>query len=137
MSYTGHWIVAVGGTLILCMAIINTVQRRPRNRFAWGYSSSRAIIGTALIIVGGVTSKWIWRDEWIIWMYVPLDASGKWFQHAKMARFLFDSQTSKYRDWLRCGGLRGLVHPFLLGSLNQEAGNRIPVEHRILKCGEG
>ncbi|KAG8926507.1 hypothetical protein FRC00_002859, partial [Tulasnella sp. 408] len=32
MAYTGHWMVAVAGTLILCMAIVNVVQRRPRNR---------------------------------------------------------------------------------------------------------
>ncbi|KAG9043732.1 hypothetical protein FS837_009199 [Tulasnella sp. UAMH 9824] len=68
MTYTGHWIVAVAGTLILCMAILNTVQRQPRNRFAWGYSSSRAINGVALIILGGITSKWIDIDSWIIWM---------------------------------------------------------------------
>ncbi|KAG8951229.1 hypothetical protein FRC00_007373, partial [Tulasnella sp. 408] len=67
MTYTGHWIVAVGGTLIMCMAILNTVQRQPRNRFAWGYSSSRAVTGAALIILGGITSKWIDIDSWIIW----------------------------------------------------------------------
>ncbi|KAG8935218.1 hypothetical protein FRC01_005474 [Tulasnella sp. 417] len=57
MSYTGHWLVAVAGTLILCMAILNTVQR------------------VALIIIGGVTSKWIARMEWIIWI-LPTIAIG-------------------------------------------------------------
>ncbi|KAG9043731.1 hypothetical protein FS837_009198 [Tulasnella sp. UAMH 9824] len=75
MAYTGHWIVAVGGTLILCMAIINTVQRRPRNRFAWGYCSSRAIIGVTLTILGGVTSNWIQRSNWVIWI-LPTVAIG-------------------------------------------------------------
>ncbi|KAG9043730.1 hypothetical protein FS837_009197 [Tulasnella sp. UAMH 9824] len=75
MAYTGHWIVAVGGTLILCMAIINTMQRRPRNRFAWGYNLSRSIIGIALIILGGFTSGWIKKDEWIIWI-LPAIAIG-------------------------------------------------------------
>ncbi|KAG8940000.1 hypothetical protein FRC04_005685 [Tulasnella sp. 424] len=55
MAYTGHWIIPVSGTLILCMAIINTVQRWPRNRFAWGYSLSRFIIGATLILIGGIT----------------------------------------------------------------------------------
>ncbi|KAG9013640.1 hypothetical protein FRB90_005838 [Tulasnella sp. 427] len=32
MMSTVHWIVAVSGTLILRMAILNTVQRRPQNR---------------------------------------------------------------------------------------------------------
>ncbi|KAG8935223.1 hypothetical protein FRC01_005479 [Tulasnella sp. 417] len=68
MAYTGHWMVAVAGTLILCMAIVNVVQRRPRNRFAWGYSVNRSIIGVALIIVGGVTSTWIDRENWMIWV---------------------------------------------------------------------
>lgn len=68
MAYTGHWIVAVSGTLIMCMAILNTVQRRPRNRFAWGYTLSRVFIGVTLIIVGGVTSKWIGNETWIIWI---------------------------------------------------------------------
>ncbi|KAG9041960.1 hypothetical protein FS837_011542 [Tulasnella sp. UAMH 9824] len=68
MAYTGHWMVAVAGTLILCMAIVNVVQRRPRNRFAWGYSMNRSIIGVALIIVGGITSTWIDRENWMIWV---------------------------------------------------------------------
>ncbi|KAG8956416.1 hypothetical protein FRC00_004992, partial [Tulasnella sp. 408] len=68
MAYTGHWMVAVAGTLILCMAIVNVVQRRPRNRFAWGYSMNRSIIGGALIIVGGITSTWIDRENWMIWV---------------------------------------------------------------------
>ncbi|KIO30439.1 hypothetical protein M407DRAFT_242201 [Tulasnella calospora MUT 4182] len=50
------------------MAILNTVQRRPRNRFAWGYSLSRSIIGVTLIVVGGVTSTWVYNDKWIIWI---------------------------------------------------------------------
>ncbi|KIO30438.1 hypothetical protein M407DRAFT_5641 [Tulasnella calospora MUT 4182] len=68
LEYSGHWVIAVGGTLILCMAILNTVQRRPRNRSAWGYSSSRAIIGVMLIIFGGVTSKWTTKVGWYIWI---------------------------------------------------------------------
>ncbi|KAG8959653.1 hypothetical protein FRC05_007597 [Tulasnella sp. 425] len=75
MAYTGHWILAMSGTLILCMAIVNTVQRQPKNRFAWGYSVSRLIIGVALIIVGGFTSKWVERDTWITWI-LPAVAIG-------------------------------------------------------------
>ncbi|KAG8938796.1 hypothetical protein FRC04_007525 [Tulasnella sp. 424] len=75
MDYTGHWIVAVSGTLIMCMAILNTVQRRPRNRFAWGYSLSRFIIGATLIILGGVTSQWVHKDSWTIWI-LPTIAIG-------------------------------------------------------------
>ncbi|KAG8935221.1 hypothetical protein FRC01_005477 [Tulasnella sp. 417] len=75
MQYAGHWVVAVAGTLILCMAIINTVQRRPRNQFAWGYSLNRGIIGFILIIFGAVTSTWIERDSWAAWI-LPTIAIG-------------------------------------------------------------
>ncbi|KAG9029105.1 hypothetical protein FS837_003638 [Tulasnella sp. UAMH 9824] len=67
MSYTGHWLVAVSGTLLLCMAIVNIMQRRPRNRFAWGYSLHRAAIGV-LILVGGSTSNKQDSLSWMFWM---------------------------------------------------------------------
>ncbi|KIO30442.1 hypothetical protein M407DRAFT_5644 [Tulasnella calospora MUT 4182] len=68
LAYTGHWIIAVAGTLVLCMAIVNVVQRRPRNRYAWGYSLNRSIVGVALIIVGGITSTWTDQPDWMKWV---------------------------------------------------------------------
>ncbi|KAG8911604.1 hypothetical protein FRC00_006190, partial [Tulasnella sp. 408] len=68
MSYTGHWLVAVSGTLLLCMAIVNVMQRRPRNRYAWGYSFNRGAIGIILILVGAATSNKQNSDSWIYWM---------------------------------------------------------------------
>ncbi|KAG9042156.1 hypothetical protein FS837_011231 [Tulasnella sp. UAMH 9824] len=68
MSYTGHWLVAVSGTLLLCMAIVNIMQRRPGNRFAWGYSLHRAAIGLLLILVGGSTSNKLDSESWLYWM---------------------------------------------------------------------
>ncbi|KAG9029106.1 hypothetical protein FS837_003639 [Tulasnella sp. UAMH 9824] len=71
MAYSAHWVIAAGGTLLVCMAILNVMQRRPRNRFAWGYSLSRTVIGCLLIIVGGATSN-LGRPDWYTWMYVPV-----------------------------------------------------------------
>ncbi|KAG9043734.1 hypothetical protein FS837_009201, partial [Tulasnella sp. UAMH 9824] len=41
MGYSAHWVIAIGGTLLIFMAILNVMKRRPRNRFAWGYALSR------------------------------------------------------------------------------------------------
>ncbi|KAG8935219.1 hypothetical protein FRC01_005475, partial [Tulasnella sp. 417] len=70
MEYTGRWVVAVGGWLIVCMAVLNTVQRRPRNQFAWGYSLNRFFIGFTMIVVGArnVGSTWIDDPKWMIWI---------------------------------------------------------------------
>ncbi|KIO30445.1 hypothetical protein M407DRAFT_20505 [Tulasnella calospora MUT 4182] len=66
MEYSCHWLLAVSGTLLLCMAILNVMQRRPRNRFAWGYSVNRAVIGSILILIGGVTSKSQISTDWLV-----------------------------------------------------------------------
>ncbi|KIO30448.1 hypothetical protein M407DRAFT_20508 [Tulasnella calospora MUT 4182] len=34
MEYSGHWLIAVSGTLLICMAVLKMLRRRPRNRFA-------------------------------------------------------------------------------------------------------
>lgn len=68
MEYTGHWLIAVSGTLLICMAILNLMRRQPRNRFAWGYSLNRIVIGSALIGIGGATSNWFMKDHWWYWM---------------------------------------------------------------------
>ncbi|KAG8940004.1 hypothetical protein FRC04_005689 [Tulasnella sp. 424] len=73
MVYSAHWLVAVAGTLLICMAILNTMQRRPKNRFAWGYSLNRTAIGCILILVGGSTSNM--SDNWIPWI-IPTVAIG-------------------------------------------------------------
>ncbi|KAG9019443.1 hypothetical protein FRB90_002266 [Tulasnella sp. 427] len=67
MAYSVHWLIAVSGTLLVCMAILNVMQRRPRNRFAWGYSLSRTIVGFVLIILGGATSNLLSRG-WFPWI---------------------------------------------------------------------
>ncbi|KAG8935217.1 hypothetical protein FRC01_005473 [Tulasnella sp. 417] len=74
MAYSAHWVIAAGGTLLVCMAILNVMQRRPRNRFAWGYSLSRTVIGCLLIIVGGATSNLMVKD-WYTWI-IPTVAIG-------------------------------------------------------------
>lgn len=68
MAYTGHWLVAVSGTLLICMAIVNVMQRHPRNRFAWGYALNRAAIGIILVLVGGSTSNLQGSETWLYWM---------------------------------------------------------------------
>ncbi|KAG8962063.1 hypothetical protein FRC05_005532 [Tulasnella sp. 425] len=68
MEYTGHWLIAVSGTLLICMAILNLMRRRPRNRFAWGYSLNRIVIGSSLIGIGGATSNWFMKDHWWYWI---------------------------------------------------------------------
>ncbi|KAG8995981.1 hypothetical protein FRB90_012857, partial [Tulasnella sp. 427] len=40
-----------------------------------GYSANRAVIGTALIVLGGVVSKWTHRDPWVVWI-LPTIAIG-------------------------------------------------------------
>lgn len=45
------WLLPVSGALLLCLAMLNVMQRRPRNRFAWGYSLNRAAMGAALILI--------------------------------------------------------------------------------------
>ncbi|KAG8917482.1 hypothetical protein FRC00_013562, partial [Tulasnella sp. 408] len=32
MEYSAFWLLAVSGALLFCMAILNVMQRRPRNR---------------------------------------------------------------------------------------------------------
>ncbi|KAG9041958.1 hypothetical protein FS837_011540 [Tulasnella sp. UAMH 9824] len=67
MAYTGRWIVIVAGLLVLSMAVINTVQRRPRNRFASIYSLNRIIVAAILISLGSVRSTdwWIYDEKWM------------------------------------------------------------------------
>ncbi|KAG9019441.1 hypothetical protein FRB90_002264 [Tulasnella sp. 427] len=55
MSYTRHWLLAVSGTLLICMALVNIIERRLANRYAWSYSLSRIAIGAILILLGGAT----------------------------------------------------------------------------------
>lgn len=71
MAYTGRWVVIVAGLLVLSMAVINTVQRSPKNRYAWTYTLVRVIVAGVLIIYGSMGSS-LNQDEW--WMnrvYVP------------------------------------------------------------------
>lgn len=71
MGYCAQWVVAGGGTLLVCMAVLNVMQRRPKNRFAWGYSLARTVIGCLLIILGGTTTNGRLKD-WFTWMCVPV-----------------------------------------------------------------
>ncbi|KIO30446.1 hypothetical protein M407DRAFT_20506 [Tulasnella calospora MUT 4182] len=66
MTYSHHWLLAMAGTVLLCMAILNVMQRRPSNRFAWGYSFNRAVIGSILILIGGVTRKSVIPVYWLV-----------------------------------------------------------------------
>lgn len=50
MDSSGSWLLPVTGSLLLCLAVLNVMQRRPKNRFAWGYSLNRAAIGALLIV---------------------------------------------------------------------------------------
>lgn len=70
MGYSAHWVIAVGGTLLVWMAILNVMRRQPRNRFAWGYALSRTAIGFLLLLIGGATSGVV-RKDWYTWMCVP------------------------------------------------------------------
>lgn len=63
MSYSKHWILAVSGTLLVCLAIINVMQRRPRNRFAWSYSLNRAITGIILAVAGAGIRNVMYEKE--------------------------------------------------------------------------
>ncbi|KAG8960394.1 hypothetical protein FRC05_006953 [Tulasnella sp. 425] len=74
MAYSAEWVITVSGTLLVCMAILNVMQRRPRNRFAWGYSTSRTVIGLLLIIVGGATSNIVLKN-WFGWI-IPIMCIG-------------------------------------------------------------
>lgn len=67
MTYSRNWLLVVSGTFLLCLAILNVVQRQPRNRFAWSYSLNRAITGVILIVVGAFVKSWGW-DRAIYWM---------------------------------------------------------------------
>ncbi|KAG9019442.1 hypothetical protein FRB90_002265 [Tulasnella sp. 427] len=73
MSYTAHWLLAVAGTLLICMAIVNIMERRPKNRYAWAYSLNRISIGIILILVGAGTSKSQDNIDWLFWI-TPLVA---------------------------------------------------------------
>lgn len=75
MVYSGHWLLAVSGTLLICMAILNVMQRSPRNRFAWGYSFNRAAVGAIFIVIGGATSN---LNQYFYWVYliIPIIAIG-------------------------------------------------------------
>ncbi|KIO30441.1 hypothetical protein M407DRAFT_20501 [Tulasnella calospora MUT 4182] len=68
MAYTGQWIVIVAGLLVFLLAIVNIVQRQPKNRFARAYSVNRFVIGGILIILGAVKSSWIYDDKWMKWI---------------------------------------------------------------------
>ncbi|KIO30437.1 hypothetical protein M407DRAFT_20499 [Tulasnella calospora MUT 4182] len=67
MGYSAHWVIVVGGALFVCMAILNVMQRRPRNRFAWGYSLSRFAIGCFLIVFGAAMSN-VSANDWHTWI---------------------------------------------------------------------
>ncbi|KAG9042154.1 hypothetical protein FS837_011229 [Tulasnella sp. UAMH 9824] len=69
MGYSILWVLAVSGTLLFCMAILNVMQRRPRNRFAWAYAFNRAIIGSILIFIGGVVNKLKLPVNSLYWLY--------------------------------------------------------------------
>lgn len=71
MAYTARWVVIVAGLLVLSMAVINTVQRSPKNRFAWLYTFNRAMAGVGLIILGSQGSSFWNRDWWMKQVYVP------------------------------------------------------------------
>ncbi|KAG9019437.1 hypothetical protein FRB90_002260 [Tulasnella sp. 427] len=73
MSYTAHWLLAVAGILLICMAIVNIMERRPKNRFAWAYSLNRIVIGLILVFVGAGTSKLQDNLNWLFWI-MPLVA---------------------------------------------------------------
>ncbi|KAG8975712.1 hypothetical protein FRC05_005230 [Tulasnella sp. 425] len=75
MAYSAHWLVAVAGTLLICMAVLNIMQRRPKNRFAWGYSLNRTAIGFILIVIGGSASNMIDNGNWAMWI-IPTVAIG-------------------------------------------------------------
>ncbi|KAG9043733.1 hypothetical protein FS837_009200 [Tulasnella sp. UAMH 9824] len=74
MGYSAHWVITAGGILLVFMAILNVMQRRPKNRFAWGYSLARAIIGCLLIIIGAATTNSRLKD-WFTWI-IPTVAIG-------------------------------------------------------------
>ncbi|KIO30430.1 hypothetical protein M407DRAFT_20494 [Tulasnella calospora MUT 4182] len=67
-AYGVHWVIAVSGVLLIVMAVVNFLRRRPRNRFAWGYILSRAVLGVSLIIIGGTTSKLVSDKTWLYWI---------------------------------------------------------------------
>ncbi|KAG8973238.1 hypothetical protein FRC05_008952 [Tulasnella sp. 425] len=71
MAYSARWLIAMAGALLVCMAILNIMQRRPKNRFAWGYSLNRTVIGVTLILFGGLASRNIdlpHNETWVLWI---------------------------------------------------------------------
>lgn len=68
MAYGVHWLLAVSGVLLICMAAVNFLRRQSQNSFAWGSSLNRAFIGVTLILIGGSTSKLIRNKTWLYWM---------------------------------------------------------------------
>lgn len=70
MEFSGQWLIIAGGVLLFVMAILNTIQRGPKNRFAWSYSLGRGVIGIILIAIGipiQLTGK-VDNPKWIGWM---------------------------------------------------------------------
>lgn len=74
MTFSMLWLLAVSGALLFWMAILNVIQRRPRNRFAWGYPLSRAIVGITLIAIGASMKELMIVKKWIYWMWVLLSS---------------------------------------------------------------
>ncbi|KAG8940005.1 hypothetical protein FRC04_005690 [Tulasnella sp. 424] len=70
MEFSGQWLIIAGGVLLFVMAILNTIQRGPKNRFAWSYSLGRGVIGIILIAIGipiQLTGK-VDKPKWIGWI---------------------------------------------------------------------
>lgn len=68
MEFSGQWLIIAGGALLVVMAILNIMQRRPKNRFAWSYSLGRVVIGSILILIGGTTRNKAQNESWIKYM---------------------------------------------------------------------
>jgi len=77
MFYSAYWVIAVAGVMLVWMGLLNTLQRRPDNRFTWGYSLNRIVFGIIVFGFGLGTLSWLHITYGNNWLYalIPVTAA--------------------------------------------------------------
>jgi len=63
-------VVSMAGALLAAIGFLNTVQRRPKDRYAWGSALTRKLGGLLLVVLGLTSSGRMTRIKmsWYTWL---------------------------------------------------------------------
>lgn len=64
-GYSMYWVMGVTGLTLIFLAILNTLHRRPKDRWVWSYSLIRLCAGLLIGILGFTVP--LWSDDAAAW----------------------------------------------------------------------